>query len=228
MNTSTIVSIDWLGVFKLAGAVFTSLGGGTVIALAIIRYTSNRIAEGLKSKYQLEMDKKLTDYKSEIEKKLDNYKATLSAKQYVTQKKFDCEFQIYQELTEKFFDLVDAVGAMIPYGLVYKSADEEIQKEVENKAFETCQKKCIEARSSIRKNAPFIPDSFYKKYIEILDLCDLQLRAFMRRWDKGYIAPQSVKEKLNPEDYMRTREIENEFDKLNGEIRGYLDSLDVI
>jgi hypothetical protein len=51
MNTSTIVSIDWLGVFKLAGAVFTSLRGGTVIALAIIRYTSDRIAEGLKSKY---------------------------------------------------------------------------------------------------------------------------------------------------------------------------------
>lgn len=51
MNTSTIVSIDWIGVFKLAGAVFTSLGGGTVIALAIIRYTSDRIAEGLKSKY---------------------------------------------------------------------------------------------------------------------------------------------------------------------------------
>ena len=91
---STVVSLGWDSVLKLMGSIVLSLGGGAAIALFIFHFMADRLAERLKGKYQLELDKKF-----------ESYKANLDNKKYVTKTKFDAELiciENYQKHTLKW------------------------------------------------------------------------------------------------------------------------------
>ena len=85
---STVVSLGWDRVLKLMGSIVLSLGGGAAIALFIFHFMADRLAERLKGKYQLELDKKF-----------ESYKANLDNKKYVTKTKFDAEFDLYRNVS---------------------------------------------------------------------------------------------------------------------------------
>ena len=72
MDTSTIttvVSLGWDSLLKLMGSVVLSLGGGAAVALFIFHFMADRLAERLKGKYQLELDKKIEGYKADLDNK---------------------------------------------------------------------------------------------------------------------------------------------------------------
>ena len=56
----------------------------------------------------------------------------------------------------------------------------------------------------------------------------MQLDEFEERWNVGTLVPQREREKISREAYKRTGEINEKFKELNGELRKYLDELDVI
>jgi hypothetical protein len=94
MDTSTIttvVSLGWDSLLKLMGSIVLSLGGGAAVALFIFHFMADRLAERLKGKYQLELDKKI-----------EGYKANLDNKKYVTKTKFDTEFDLYRKLSKVY------------------------------------------------------------------------------------------------------------------------------
>ena len=62
MDTSTITTVvllGWDSLLKLMGSVVFSLGGGAAVALFVFHFMADRLAEHLKGKYQLELDKKI-------------------------------------------------------------------------------------------------------------------------------------------------------------------------
>ena len=220
MDTSTIttvVSFGWDSLLKLMGSVVLSLGGGAAVALLIFHFMADRLAERLKGKYQLELDKKF-----------EGYKADLDNKKYVTKTKFDAEFELYRNLSKSFFNLVKCVSVLIPNGLVSIPADEEKRRELDKKHYEDTYVALIEAQDQLNSNAAFLPEKFYNAYEEIRQLCNMQLLDFEERWNVGSIIPQSEKESLPHEAYKRTSEINAKFKQLNSELREYLGELDVI
>ena len=73
--------------------VLSALGGGTAVAVATILFLKNKIEKLI--------DKKIDYY---FESKLENKKGIIEQKVYVSQHKFDKEYEIIQELMEKAFN----------------------------------------------------------------------------------------------------------------------------
>lgn len=126
---STVVSLGWDSVLKLMGSIVLSLGGGAAIALFIFHFMADRLAERLKGKYQLELDKKF-----------ESYKANLDNKKYVTKTKFDAEFDLYRKLSKAYFEMVKCINVMIPQGLSTVPANEELRKKVDEDHYTAAQK----------------------------------------------------------------------------------------
>lgn len=90
-------------VIQIALAVIITSGGILGIILAIIKFSSNIIAERLSKNYELKLNKELEKYKSNLDSKI-----------YITKAKFDKEFELYQQLSRSFFYMVEKVHALYP------------------------------------------------------------------------------------------------------------------
>ncbi|MCL2471431.1 MAG: hypothetical protein FWF25_06795 [Propionibacteriaceae bacterium] len=86
--------MDWGTIFKFIVAVLVSLGGVTGIAVALIKFGGDRLAEMLSARYQHKLDEQLETYKGSVDKKV-----------YISKARFDQEFAVYQELTSLAYDL---------------------------------------------------------------------------------------------------------------------------
>lgn len=71
----------------------SAFGGGTVVAMATILFAKNKIEKLIDKKIEYHYDAKLENEKGIIEQKI-----------YVSQHKFDKEYEIIQELMERAFD----------------------------------------------------------------------------------------------------------------------------
>jgi hypothetical protein len=116
---------------------------------------------------------------------------------------------------------------MIPDGFATYPADKEQRKEYEHNLYVEAQKSTVLAQDALNANAPFIPESFFTQYNEILGLCKRQITAFQKRWNVLYIASQDEKESFSMEDYKCSKSIREQFEKLNSAIREYISKLDV-
>ena len=124
--------------------------------------------------------------------------------------------------------MVKYINIMIPMGISNKPADEEGKKKCENSVYISANKACIKSQDTLNSNAPFITEEIFNGYYNILQLCDLQLKAFEQRWNVLYLTSQAEKESFTIDDYERTKEINESFAKLNNMVRDYLSKLDVI
>lgn len=95
-------------VWNTAFAIIASFGGAAAIICAVIKFSSSIIADGLSKKYQLEIDIKLEKIKSELENK-----------NYVSKVRFDREFEIYQELSERRLELVFTLSELKQYLYIF-------------------------------------------------------------------------------------------------------------
>lgn len=226
-TVNTVITVSWDSILKLMGSLVISLGGGTAITLFIFHFAADRLAERLKGKYQLELDKKLESYKADIDQRLESHKTELGTKQYITQKKFDFEFSVYQTLAQSFFELDAAINTIIPV-VGYMLADEDVQTKKEDEDYENSVNKFRSAQNELRKNAPFIQEDVYEKYLEVIKLSSMQLNAYRRRWNVGYLAPMAEKKKFTLEEFKRTGEITKKLDEINRVVRKYIDGLVIV
>lgn len=209
--------MDWNDIWKIVLGIVASVGGIGGIILAVIKFSSSIIAKRLEERYSLKLNKELEKYKSSLDNKI-----------YISKTKFDTEFSIYRELSKAFFELVKNINGMIPYGYSKVPADETVRKEYEEKTYSKASSSVIIAQDTLNSNAPFISYDIFEKYHSILKLCNIQLNAFERRWDKLSLVSQEEKEKFSVDDYNRTGEINDNFKELNTNIREYLAKLDVL
>lgn len=209
MNRDTVLKI----VLSIVGSVG---GAGAIIAL-VVKFSANLIADKLKKKYELETTKKLEEYKSKLENK-----------NYISKTRFDTEFSIYRTLSVAFFDMVKNISVMIPDGYTQVPADPKVKKKYDKKVYNLALTAVVKAQDTLNGNAPFISEDMYNEYSAILKLCNIQLDVFSTRWNVLYLASQEEKEKLDFEDYERTRTINESMKELNNKVRKYISTLDVI
>lgn len=209
--------MDLFQVLSIATACIVSAGGVGGIAIAVIKFSSNIIAERISAKYE-----------NKLEQALEKYKTELSKKEYVSQVKFDAEFEIYRTLSKEFSTAVKNISLMIPDGMSYFPADEDKRKEYENNNYVNANNAIVMAQDALYANGAFISEDLYNKYNEILALCGQQLNAFQRRYNVLYFASQEKKESYTDKEYERTTTIKEKWLELNNCVREYISKLEVI
>ena len=231
--------IRWDDLVKIAVDVIAYIGGGSVVIIGITKVAINIIADKIERKYEnklqkeladykVELDKELEQYKSSLSKKIESYKSKLENKTYVSRTRFDTEFDIYRNLSTSFFEMVKKITNLIPVGMVHKLADKEMERERENQMYKLSAEATQVAQDFLMANEAFIPENLFSQYYDILKKCQMQLSAFERRWDQSYIASQEEKERFSVEEYKLSATIRDDLKCLNGQIRAYLNQLDVI
>ena len=207
--------MSWVDVGQIATAAVLSAGGISAIVVGAVHFSVNQIAERLTKKYEAKLAQETEKYKSE-----------LSKKEYVSKTRFDTEFQIYRDLSSVFFDLVKEINSLVPTGISNVPADQDDRDEEEKAHLNTAVQIAVKTQDVLNKNAPFIPETFYDAYDNILCLCRLQIDAVRRKWNlfQRYHATGA----LSNDDFDRTKEINKTFRDINNAIRKHLAALDVM
>lgn len=199
-------------------AIIGSIGGAGAIISAVVKFSSNQIADALSKKYELKLNKEL-----------ESYKAGLDKKTYISRTRFDMEFAIYGKLSEAFLSMRDAVYWLFPSGIDHLPLEEDAQKTVfldrYNKSGEAIEK----AQTVLGANAPFIPAEFYNDFEEIRKMC---MHQFTRYTWCGDLANEKRRQsdgivRIADECYARTDEIFKKYDELIDKLRKYLENLEV-
>ena len=209
--------MDFSQIASIATACIVSAGGVGGVAMAVVKFTSNIIADKISAKYE-----------NKLEQALEKYKTELSKKEYVSQVRFDAEFEIYRTLSKEFSTAVKNISLMIPDGIAYSPADEEKRTEYENKIYVDANNAVVVAQDVLYANGAFISEELYNKYNEILTLCSQPLNAFHRRYNVLYFASQEKKENYTDKEYERTTTIKEKWLELNNCVREYISKLEVI
>ena len=91
--------MDWNKIGEIALSVIVAFGGAGAIAIGAVKWISKILADRLSRKYQLQLDEKL-----------ETVKTALNKKEYISKTRFDAEFRMYQELSEKNIAMVYCAG----------------------------------------------------------------------------------------------------------------------
>lgn len=209
--------MSWETAFRIIASAIISAGGIGAIIVGVIKFSADKIADRLSAKYQLKIDKELEHYKSD-----------LSKKEYVSKTKFDTEFSLYRELSSAFAEMVKAVSILIPAGLVNIPADHAERLKFDEEHYKLAVPAVVKAQDTLNANIPFIAETIYAGYDEILKLAYLQLGEYEDRFVVSDLRPQEEKERFSLDAYKRTHEIGEKWKTLNSQIREYISTLDVM
>jgi len=206
--------VTWQDIFNTILALIGCVGGAGIIIVAIVKFTSDKIAERLLKKYELKLNKELESFKSKLDNKL-----------YVSKTRFDAEFNIYRQLSESTVLMVKEVSQLFPSFTRDSRTDINTYKEKYGLALD----KVVIAQDLLSANAPFISKEVYDKFSELEKKCKDQLYAFtdfrLRPDAKEYI--EECRDDYKGA-YKKTAEINNDLNSLLEDLRTYLLSLDVM
>jgi len=85
--------MTWSDILKIALTIVGGVGGIGIFIGGVIKFSADRIAERLSTKYELQLNKEL-----------EKYKNNLDGKTYISRAMFDKEFSVYQDLTSKLYE----------------------------------------------------------------------------------------------------------------------------
>lgn len=206
---------------QIVGGIIVSFGGATAIVGAGVKWCADRIAERLSSKYEMKLNKELESYKAQLDKKT-----------YISRARFDAEFQIYKDLSEKVLSMVECTYWLFPRCLDKVPMDEEERKKIYLERYKNANEAIGQAQSSIRANAPFIPKGFYEQFEEIAMLCLQQYNMYawcgeLTQVSKKSMRPSEAMLKEEEKCWTRTEQIWQKRESLMQSLREYLQKLDV-
>ncbi len=140
--------MSWDDVIKIVLSALASVGGISGLIIIAIKFSSNIIAKRLEEKYSLKLNKELESYKLLLEKN-----------KYISKVRFDKEFQMYQDLSEKNLSMVYCVGETVAVVRGMFDTKEELANHLEKYC------NCLnEAEFTTKKYASFIDEKLFDKY----------------------------------------------------------------
>lgn len=139
-------------VVQIALAAIISAGGIGGIIIAVVRFSSDLIAERMSKKFEASLNKELEKYKIELRKK-----------EYISKTRFDREFTMYQELSEKNITMVYDMGTAV---LIARGALNGNLLEVDS-FLERAANSLNDAEMTNKRFAPFISKDIFEKYKEL-------------------------------------------------------------
>lgn len=207
---------------EIAAACIVSAGGIGGLSIAIIHFTANQIAERLEKRYEQRLEKEKARYQTE-----------LSKKEHVSKARFDREFQIYQELSEKNITMVYSIGEAV---IVSRGG-----YETEDDISQFIQKLCDhinDAELTNKRMAPFIAKPIFEKYKE-LEKQASEIFSLMKAWNMYRKSSAAFSFSSHGIIYKSQKEVQqaieakqkilsNLSDDILDDLRDYLNRLDVI
>ena len=151
-------------------------------------------------------------------------KYAMEKRNYVSKIRFEKEFSIYQEISEKFITMVVDIGLLFPYGIYYEPTDEQEKEKYYKELYEKVQQSYNETASVINKYAILIPEKWHERFNDIRSECYLQARMFYESHFTNNLTSESDK---IIDCYARTKKINESVKLLIKDLREYLESLDV-
>ena len=213
--------MSWENVWTIALAVVASFGGIAGIIAVAIKFCVNQITERLNANFEASLDKEL-----------ERYKSSLSKSEHVRKERFDREFTMYQELSEKHMTMVYDMGAavMITRGAKYPGYEKT------SDFVHLALKHLDEAEMMNKRYAPFISKEIFENYkelgkqaysiISLLDLYDMfdnQVDPIIKYNHQSYTKAQAKQE---IEDRQKT--LSKLSDDILDKLREYLSGLGAV
>lgn len=190
--------MTWQNIITIVSGIIISVGGAGAIIAAISKWFGGIIANKIIQKNQAKYDKELEEFKIKYQKEIEEYRSQLNIACeeikrknteviYVTEKQFDIEIALIQELTEKAFKLDMNTRALYPieaYSFLQPKGTEARKKYNSDIATEatSARKEFIEV---LGKSRVFIEESIYVKYFEFQKLCGVQQLYFFEKEING-------------------------------------------
>lgn len=148
-NFDIKIALEWLG------AIVVSVGGTSVIVIALAKWFGDRLANKLlekdKAKYQEELEGLKTKYQTELETK----KTELEKSKTIFLRYTEHQFNLYNDLWKSLCDL--------------KHIGEELWERAEIQKLKDFSKQLKTTKLTVEKSAILIEDNHYKDLIKILD-----------------------------------------------------------
>ncbi|MBQ7208193.1 MAG: hypothetical protein IJS01_10390 [Lentisphaeria bacterium] len=205
-------------IIQTALAILGSVGIGGAIVAALSSWLGKVWAERL-------MAKESAKYREELERLTKR----LERKNYVSRVRFDAEFAIYRDLSAAFLEVVKTQNHLFTF---YRLDSVPEDKPKQKNFYITRMNKCTEAfnKASIQLhcNAPFIEESIFERFRNILRDVDMQLFHYPAFYIDDFAFESRRESKaLFEECSRRTQTINDDMDKLISDLRAYLKNLDV-
>ena len=183
--------MSWNEIAIGIAGIIVAFGGAGGIIVAVSKWLGGVIAESIQKKQQSKYDKELERIKQEHQKEIEAYKNELqivceNVKRvnkeaiYVTDKQFDIELSLFQELTEKAYVLqLDTKSLFVD--LEFLSLREEQKREVIKELYSKFINSFYEFANVLGKSRAFIDLDIFDSYIEYSNMCQLQGNIFMTK-----------------------------------------------
>lgn len=213
--------MSWDSVWKIALSVVASFGGIAGIIAVVIKFSANQITDRLNAKFE-----------ASLKKELERYKSLLSKSEHISKERFDREFTMYQELSEKHMTVVYDMGTavLITRGAKYP------EYEKTSDFVHLAAKHLDEAEMMNKRYAPFISKEIFENYkelgkqaysiISLLDLYDRfdnQVAPEIKYNNQSYTKAQAKQE---IEDRQKT--LSKLSDDILDKLREYLSGLEAV
>lgn len=199
-------------IWDIFSGIIKAFGGFTLAFVTLSKFLGTKFVDALMEKYKLIQ-----------EKRLERYRAELENKKFVTQKRYDKIFEIYEVLTADFYEAIELIEDLIPADRVLKSFNE--QKDISahmQQNYSKLKSANVKAKKTFYRYMPFIEKSLSDEYKELLNMLNKQVNSYAN------LIQHSRADLLEDEDYERTKQINTAYEQLNTHIRDYLHQLELI
>lgn len=155
-------------------------------------------------------------------------KYQLEQSYHISQTRFDMEFAIYKEISEKIVSLAIFIQNLFPQGIYQEPIDETAKHSYYEELHRKTCDYLDEANLTINKYAIFINEEWYNRFLEIKALCVTQAKLFnFLRVNKSSLTPCKEADDALRGCFARTKEISDKFDGLIKDLRKYIQNMDI-
>ena len=199
--------------------IFTAIGGTVGILTFImwgIKFYSDRIAERLIIKYELKMNKELEYFKRKLEKN-----------NYISQSRFDLEFNIYKDISEMLYIAVEKCYWLFPTQIDYSPQGKNEINIFYQKRYDNAVESIVGVQRVLGSKAPFISEELFNRFENLKQLLTTQVNMYPICGAivgcRGTLGKE-LNDELN-KSFLRTDEIKTDHKALIDKMRFYFDSL---
>lgn len=160
-------------IMDIAIACIVSAGGVGTVIIATVKFSVSIIVKRIERKY---------------EEKFAVFQSGIDRKNYISQVRFDAEFDIYKHLSQKYGELVLKILVLFP--------NNQINDYVEKKG--NVNELAYAAVSQLYSSAPFIPEDIYNDFMNIYEMSrELLVKVEMNRCENAMSVANGIYEKYN-------------------------------
>lgn len=158
--------MTWETVFQAITLIVGSLGGGSVIMIAVSKWGSDLLAAKVKADIEQKQKKEMAFYEKQLSDSKAKLNALLQNSSYITQYQYDLEMNIYKEVWKALFELISCKEWVEELKILnpknFNISNENELKEKRKEHCSTLLKKLSDYQRIIDTNAPFYQKDLYE------------------------------------------------------------------